>query len=428
VARPMTITEKIMAQSADLPEVSPGQIIMAKIGLVYISDYKVATILNNIKALGGRGVFDQESVVIVYDHYAVASTVNHANMHNEARKLAKAFNLPIYDIGRHGIMHQVVLEEGYLVPGMIAIGTDAHAPTGGAIGAVVLGMGTTDATVAAATGESWLRVPATVKVEIQGRLPQGTMSRDIMSYFMGQKGWDGTKGEWANQALEFTGTSAKTMSMDSRLSLCNLSADAGAKNAIFPPDEITRSYLKGKTKKVPQFYQSDPDAEYADHITLDVTNLEPQVACPHSPDNVKPLSQLLGTKIHVATIATCANGRLEDLHAAAQILKGRKIHPDVRMIVSPASQKIYRQALQDGTFNTLSKSGVVIGHSSCGPCTGGQLVVLGDQEVCIASVPRNFQGRMGSNQSEIYSANPAVVAASAIRGVISDPKEFLLKE
>jgi len=425
MSRPMTITEKIMAQAAGLPAVSPGQIIMAKIGLVYLSEIKVATVLNNVKKLGLSRVFDPESVVILFDHCAVAPNVNNANMHVEVRKLAKEFHLPIYDIGRHGLMHQVVVEEGYLVPGIIAIGTDAHGTTGGALGAVTMGMATTDATVAAATGEGWLRVPETVRIDIQGKLPPGTTSWDIIFYFMGQKGWDGTAGEWAYQALEFTGETIRGMSIDSRMALCNLSADAGAKNAICPPDEITQNFMKDKTRRTPIYHQSDPDAEYADHIILDVANLEPQVACPHTPDNVKPVSQLLGTKIQVATIATCANGRLEDLHLAAKIMKGRKVHPDVRMIISPASQKIYGQALEDGTFSTLQKSGAVIAHSSCGPCNGSQLVILGDDEVCIGSVPRNFKGRLGSKKSFVYSANPAVVAASAIKGVIADPREFL---
>jgi 3-isopropylmalate/(R)-2-methylmalate dehydratase large subunit len=288
-----------------------------------------------------------------------------------------------------------------------------------------MGMATTDASVAAATGENWLRVPETVKIELQGKLPPGTMSRDIMFYFMGDKGWDGTQGTWAYQALEFTGEAAKAMSIDSRLALCNLSADAGAKNAIFPPDEVTRKYMEGRARKTPIYHQSDPDAVYADSITLDVSSLEPHIACPHTPDNVKPLSQLLGTKIHVATVSTCANGRLEDLHAAAEILKGRKVHPDVRLVVSPASQRIYGEALEDGTFTVLQKAGAVIGHSSCGPCNGSQLVVLGDDEVCIGTVPRNFIGRLGSKKSYVYSANAQVVAASAIKGSIADPREFL---
>jgi 3-isopropylmalate/(R)-2-methylmalate dehydratase large subunit len=276
-----------------------------------------------------------------------------------------------------------------------------------------------------ATGELWMRVPESVKVEIHGNLPEGTMSRDIMFYFMGMKGWDGTKAEWAYKAIELTGEAVEHMSMDSRLALCNLASDAGAKNAIIPPDDITQDYCKKRAKRPFQLFQSNPAAEYVERITLDASALEPQVACPHSPDNVKPLSQVLGTKITVATISSCSNGRLEDLHVAAKILNGKKVHPGVRMIVSPASQTIYAQATQDGTFSTLLRSGVLVCHSTCGPCYGGQLVILGDGEVCIGSLPRNMQGRLGSPKSEIYSANPAVVAASAIKGAIADPRDFL---
>jgi len=424
MSKAMTLTEKIMAQSAGLAEVVPGQMVTAKIGLAYTMDTLGKIVFDHLRSAGATKVFDPEKVLVVFDHFAPAPDVNYANLHNEVRRLAKQYNVRIYDIGHQGIMHHVVAEEGYLVPGIIAIATDSHALTGGALGAMVLGVGATDAAMAMASGELWLRVPATVKVEISGSLPKGTMSRDIMLYLLGQKGWDGTNAEWAYQAIELTGETVKNMSMDSRFALCNLSSDAGAKNAIIPPDDVTRDYLKGRTKRTFQFFQSDPQAEYADTISLDASTFEPQVACPHSPDNVKPLSQVLGTKIHVATISSCSGGRLEDLHVAAQILKGRKVHPDVRMIVSPASQKIYQEAVEDGTFSTLLKSGVLIGHATCGPCHGGQLVVLGEGEVCIGSVPRNMQGRMGSPKAEIYSANPAVVAASAIKGVIADPREF----
>lgn len=425
MAKPMTITEKIMAHSAGLDEVVPGQIITAKLGLVYTSDWQGKTVFEHLKSFGVTKVFDREKTLVVFDHFMPDTDMSYANLHSAIRKLAKEFDVTLYDAGNNGIQHHFVAEEGYLVPGIISIGTDSHALTGGAMGAVALGMGATDAAVAMATGEVWLKVPASIKVLLNGKLSPGTMSRDIMLYFMGQKGWDGTQAEWTYQAIELTGEAVEAMSMDSRLSLCNLSSDMGAKNAIIPPDAVTRAYLKGRAKRPGQFFQSDPDAEYSEKITFDVSDLEPQVACPHSPDNVKPLAEVLGTKISVATIASCSNGRLEDLQIAAKILKGKKIHPDVRMIVAPASQKIFAQAIADGTLATLVESGVVIGPPTCGPCHGGQLVILGDGEVCIGSLPRNMQGRLGSLKSDVYSANPSVVAASAIKGVISDPKEFL---
>ena len=423
--RPMTLTEKIMAQASGLAEVIPGQMITAKIGLAYTMDTLGKIVFNHMKAMGATKVYDKRKALVVIDHFAPAPDVNYANLHNDVRRLAKEFEVQVYDIGRQGIMHHVVAEEGYLVPGIIAVATDSHALTGGALGAVVLGVGATDAAVAMAIGELWLRVPATVRVEIQGTLPKGTMSRDVMLFLMGQKGWDGTRAEWTYQAIELVGDTVKNMSMDSRFALCNLCSDTGAKNAIIPPDEVTQNYLKGRTERSYQFFLSDPEAEYGDVLSLDVSKLEPQVACPHSPDNVKPLSEVLGKTIHVATISSCSGGRLEDLHVAAEVLRGKKVHPDVRMVVSPASQKVYQQAMEDGTFSTVLRAGVLIGHATCGPCHGGQLVVLGDGEVCIGSVPRNMQGRMGSPGAEIYSANPAVVAASAIKGAISDPREFL---
>ncbi len=421
----MTITEKIMARSAGLAEVIPGQVITAKIGLAYTQDVSGKVLFGLLKSLGATKVFDNGRVLVVFDHCVPATDVSYANLHVEVRRLAHEFGVTLYDVGHHGLMHQIVAEDGYLVPGIIAVCTDSHALTGGAMGAVTLGVGPTDAAVAMASGELWVRVPASVKIDLQGKLPVGTMSRDIMFYFMGQKGWDGTRAEWTYQAIELTGETVRDMTMDSRFSLCNLASDTGAKNAIIPPDEVTRGYLKGRARNPSEFMSSDEDAEYVDRITFNVSSLEPQVACPHSPDNVKPLSAVLGTKINAATIASCTNGRLEDLRLAAQILKGKKIHPEVRMIVSPASQSIYAQAVDDGTFATLAKAGALIAHSTCGPCWGGELAILGDGEVCIGSLPRNMQGRLGSPKAEIYSANPAVVAASAVKGVIADPREFL---
>jgi len=421
----MTITEKILAQAARLPEVIPGQMVTARVGLVYTMDLWAKDVFDHLRETGAKRVFDSEKVVVVFDHCMPPTDVKSANLHNEIRKVAREFSVPIYDVGHQGVMHQLVAEEGYLAPGMIAVGTDSHAPTGGGMGAVVVGIGATDAAIAMATGELWLRVPSSVRVEVHGEMPRGTMSRDIMTFLMGQKGWDGTKAVWAYQAVELAGETVKKMSMDSRFALCNMASDMGIKNAIVGPDDVTLKYLKGRARSTPQLFQSDTDAGYADQMTLDVSDMEPQVACPHSPDHVKPLSHIRGAKINVATIASCSNGRLEDLHAAAQILKGRKIHPDVRMIVSPASQRIYGQAMEDGTFDVFLKAGVLISHSTCGPCLGVQGVVLGDGDVCIGTLPRNMKGRLGSPKAEIYLANPAVVAASAIKGEIADPGEFL---
>jgi homoaconitase/3-isopropylmalate dehydratase large subunit len=288
-----------------------------------------------------------------------------------------------------------------------------------------MGMGTTDAVVAIATGELWIRVPEPVKVVIEGHFPTGVMARDVMSFLFRQKGWDGSEAKWTYRAIEFTGETISQMNMEERLSLCNLLSDSGAKNGIIAPDDITLDYVKPRAKKKYQIFQSDAEAFYEEEIMVDVSGLEPQIACPHSPDNVKPISEVAGTKVNIAFLGSCTNGRLGDIRVAASIFKGRKVHPGVRMTVSPASQSIYKDALDEGLFNILCDAGVLIAPSTCGPCFGGQLVALGSGDVAITSSARNLKGRMGSPEAQIYSANPAVVAASAITGEITDPKQFL---
>jgi 3-isopropylmalate/(R)-2-methylmalate dehydratase large subunit len=423
--RPMTITEKILANSAGVPEVVPGQILNVKIGLAYTMDTLGKLVFDNLHKLGIDSVFDKDRVVIVFDHQAPAPNSKWADLHNIIRKEAKEFGVRLYDIGENGMMHQMVVQEGHLVPGIVAIGTDSHALTGGAVGAVTMGMGTTDAVIAMATGELWLRVPEPVKVVLAGNFPTGVMARDVMSHLFRQKGWDGSEAKWTYRAVEFSGETIDGMNMEERLSLCNFLSDSGAKNGIIAPDEITLDYVKPRAKKNFQLFQSDAEADYEEVIMVEVNDLEPQIACPHSPDNVKPVSEVAGTKVNVAFIGSCTNGRLGDIRVAARILKGRKIHPGVRMTVSPSSQSIYKQALNEGLFNILSDAGVLIAPSTCGPCFGGQLVVLAQGDVAISSSARNLKGRMGSPEAQIYSANPAVVAASAVSGEITDPRKFL---
>ena len=423
--RSMTITEKILADAAGVTEVVPGSIINVKIGLAYTMDTLAKLVFDNLRKLGVDDVFDKDRVVVVLDHQAPPPTGKWADMHNILRKEAKEFGVRLYDIGHNGMMHQIVVQEGHLVPGIIAIGTDSHALTGGALGAVTMGVGTTDAVVAMATGELWMRVPEPVKVILDGEFPLGVMARDVMSYLFKEKGWDGSAAKWTYRSVEFTGETVSRMNMEERLSLCNFLSDSGAKNGIIAPDDITMAYVAPRAKQEYQIYKSDPDAEYEEVLTVHVEELEPQIACPHSPDNVKPVSKVAGTKVNVAFIGTCTNGRLGDIRTAAHVLKGRRVHPGVRMTISPASQTIYKEALKEGLFDILSDAGVLIAPSTCGPCFGGQLVVLGEGDVAISSGARNLKGRMGSPEAMIYSANPAVVAASAIRGEITDPKEFL---
>jgi len=423
--RPMTITEKILAHSSGLDEVVPGQLFNCKIGLAYTMDFLGKGVFDNLEKLGAKKVFDKDKVVVVFDHKSPPCSAADANLHSIVRKQAQKYGLKLYDVGQHGMMHHVVVEEGHLVPGIVALGTDSHALTGGAAGAVVMGIGVTDIAIAMATGQLWLRVPEPVKVIVEGEFPPGVMARDIMAFLFREKGWDGTAAKWTYRAIEFAGPAIAKMEMDERFSLCNLVSDSGAKNSIIAPDETTLAYVKPRAKREFKVFQSDPDAHYEEIRTLDVSSLVPQVACPHSPDNVKDVSEVAGTKINVGIIGSCTNGRLSDIRAAAKILKGRHVQPGVRMIVSPVSQRVYKQALNEGLFSILAEAGVIIGPATCGVCTGGQLAVLGDGEVAIAATPRNMKGRMGSKEAQIYSANPAVVAASAVTGEITDPKQFL---
>lgn len=425
MTRPMTITEKILAKSSQQDEVIPGQLINSRIGLAYTMDFLAKVVFGHLGKLGATKVFDPEKVVVIFDHCVPAPDVKWANLHNEVRKFAKEFELVVYDVGNHGMMHHMVAQEGHLLPGIVALGTDSHALTGGAVGAVVMGIGATDIAIAMATGELWLRVPEAVKVILEGDFKKGVMARDVMSYIIGQKGWDGGEANWAYRSIEFAGETLKKMDMDSRFSLCNLTSDTGAKNGIVPVDEITLEYVRQRAKGDFEVLTSDPDAKYEEVLTVDVGSLEPQVACPDSPDNVHPIQKVVGEKVNVAFIGSCTNGRLSDLRIAAEVLKGRKVHPEVRLTVSPISQQVFNQALDEGLLKTLSDAGAIIAPSTCGPCFGGQLVILGDGDVAISATPRNIKGRMGSPNAQIFGANPAVVAASAIMGEITDPRAFL---
>ncbi len=425
MSRPMAITEKILAKAGRVDHVEPGDVVNAKVDLVYTMDFLGKVLYTHMAELGAKHVFDDSKVVVIFDHYAPPPNVQWAEVHQWIRGAVKQYGGTLYDIGRHGVMHQIIVENGHIRPGTLAIGTDSHAPTGGALGAVVVGIGASDAAIAMASGEVWLAVPESVKVVVKGKMPLGVMSRDMMFRIMGEKGWDGGRGEWAYKAIEFTGETIKRMDMSSRLTTTNLVSDLGAKNGIIEPDNVTIRYLKGRTKEPFKAFRSDPGAAYSEEYKIDVSRLEPQVACPHSPDNVKPIKEVEGTKIDMAAIGSCTNARIDDLSIAARILKGRKVHPGTRMLVSPASTSIFSEALRKGIVQVLSDAGAIVANCGCGPCLGAQLAVLAPGEVCITSTPRNMEGRMGSPKAQIYSANPATVAASAVEGAITDPRKFL---
>jgi 3-isopropylmalate/(R)-2-methylmalate dehydratase large subunit len=425
LVRQMTITEKILAESGGEREAKPGDIVIAKVNLVATMDFLGKVLYQKVQEMGAKRVYDSEKVVVTFDHFVPPTDVSWATTQQTIREQVKTFGGTLYDIGRHGIMHQLVVEEGYVLPGTVCIATDSHAPTGGALGAICMGAGVTDAAIAMAMGELWLMVPESVKVTLEGSFPSGVTSRDVMFYLMGQKGWDGGRGEWAYRGIEIGGETVKRMGMSARLVLTNLVSDMGAKNGIIEPDAVTEEYLKNRARGSYKTLKSDSGAQYAEQVKVDVSTLEPQVACPHSPDNVKPIKEVEGKKVDWAVIGSCTNGRLEDIRVAAELIKGKKVHRDVKFVISPASTRIYNDALKEGLFGILAESGAIIGHSTCGPCIGGQLTVLAPGEVCITATPRNMKGRMGSPDAQIYGANPYVVTASAIEGAITDPRRYL---
>jgi len=425
MARSMTITEKIMARAAGKDEVKPGDIINANIDLVYTMDFLGKVLFEHLKDLGVKKVFNKDKVVVVFDHLTPPSTENAAELQRYVRQAVDKYGGILYDVGRHGIMHQMVVENGHVLPGNLVVGTDSHTPTAGAMGAVVAGVGATDAAVAMATGKLWLRVPEQVKVIVKGAFSPGVGPRDLVFNLMKQKGWDGSTGLWAYKSIEFSGKAINILNVDKRLTATNLIADMGAKNAIMEPNQATIDYLKNITDKKYEVVKSDQDADYYEVLEIDANQLEPSVACPHSPDNVKVISEVEGTRIDQAIIASCSNARISDLQEAAEILKDNEVASHTRLIISPASQAIYQQALKEGLIDIFLKAGALVGPPSCGPCYGAQMGLLASEEVCITTTPRNMQGRMGSKQAEIYSASPKIVAASAVKGEIADPRKIL---
>ncbi len=423
--RPMTITEKVIANAAGKGEVVPGEIVNAKIDLVYTMDFLGKVVFGHLNRIGAKRVFDKEKVVVIFDHLTPPASKNAAEIQKFVRNAVKEMGGKLYDVGRHGIMHQVIVEKGFVRPGDLVVGTDSHTPTAGALGAVVIGVGATDAAVAMATGELWVRVPEQVKVNVKGDFMPGVTSRDLVFYLIKAKGWDGTTGEWAYKSIEFAGETIKKLSIDSRLTATNYISDMGAKNAIIEPDQTTIDFLESKGCKELRVLKSDEGAEYCEILEVEVGNLPPLVACPDSPDNVKKVEDIAGARIDQAVIGSCANGRLEDLRMAASILKGRKVNDGSRLIISPASQEVFLKAIEEGLIRTFLEAGALVAEPSCGPCYGGHLGLLADNEVCISTTTRNMKGRMGSDEAEIYLANPAVVAASAVKGCIADPREFL---
>ncbi|MFA9454003.1 MAG: 3-isopropylmalate dehydratase large subunit [Candidatus Aminicenantaceae bacterium] len=411
-----TFSEKILGSRAGR-DVKAGEVVTVAPDLILSHD-NTAAISKEFAKLGVERVRRPEKIVIILDHVVPAAAEIYAQNHKLIREFVAAQDIPHFFDIQHGICHQVFSESGFALPGKLILGADSHTTSYGAFGAFSAGIGRTEVACLWATDEIWLRVPETVRINMEGRFGDGVSAKDVILKIIGDNGAD-----FANyMSVEFAGPAAEHFSLASRLVLSNMAAEMGAKNGYFAPDEATLAYLEDRalTDFTPVF--SDEDAAFARVLLFDLSDLEPQVACPHTVDNVRPVTEVAGTRFHQALIGTCTNGRIEDLEAAARILEGHKVHPSVRVLVIPASRQVYVQAIKLGILEVLSEAGCVILNSGCGPCLGAHQGILAPGEVALSTANRNFRGRMGSRDSEIYLASPATVAASALTGVITDPR------
>ncbi len=418
----MTITEKIMARTSGRDQVKPGELVWVDINTVMTMDYLGKQCFTKFRSLGKSEVFDKDRVICVSDHLVPPPNQKFATMLNEWREVVREHDIThFYDLGRQGIAHQIMVEQGHVLPGTVSIGTDSHANTYGAVGAVGNAVGVTDAAVAMATGKAWFRVPEAVKFNITGTWQPWIMAKDLSLHIMGMMHWNG---HLIYKTLEFTGPAISALDMAGRMTLCNMTVDLGAKNGIVAPDQVTVDYLSGVAKGEWEMLDSDEDAHYEAVYEVDVTNVGPTVALPDKLDDTVPVEKVVGTKFNKAFVGTCTNGRLEDLAIMAQILKDKQIHRDINMIVVPASQTVYLDALRAGYLETLIEAGAAIDTPSCASCAGIHTGVAGDGDIVLSAGNRNMKGRMGSKNAQIYLTSPAVVAASSVTGVITDPRTF----
>ncbi len=414
----MNITEKILAKGSSKKEVSPGDIVDADADMVMVHDLTGPLAVEAFRRIGIARVWDNKKIVIILDHQVPAESVKAAELHKMLRGFAKEQGILFYDVGRGGICHQVMPEKGRVLPGTVMVGADSHTCTYGAFGAFATGIGSTEAAAVFATGKIWLKVPETLKINVEGKFKPYVTPKDLILSVIGRVGADGA----TYKATEFTGATIRGMSMAGRMTLCNMSVEMGAKNGIVEPDETTRKFLEGRVTKPYEMLKSDKDAKYEKVFEFDAAKLEPTVACPSQVDNVKPISEVGNIPIDQAFIGSCTNGRLEDLRAAAQVMKGKTVKDGVRALVIPASQEVYRQAVDEGLVEIFTDAGALVCGSACGPCLGGHIGLLAAGETCVSTSNRNFIGRMGSTQANVYLASPATVAASALTGHITDPR------
>ncbi|MBR1908635.1 3-isopropylmalate dehydratase large subunit [bacterium] len=414
-----TIAEKIISKHVG-HDVKVGELVIAKVDVAAVQDGTGPLMVNEFKKLGKDKLANPERSILFIDHAAPSPRKELSNTHTVLREFAKEYGAVLSETGE-GVCHQRLVET-YVNPGEILVGADSHTCTSGALGAFSTGMGSTDIAVAMALGKTWLKVPATYKIEVEGEFQKGVYAKDLILHLIGTIGADGA----TYKALEFTGSTIKNMSMADRFTIANMAVEAGAKAGLFETDETTKTYLKEKGRE-DKFVEikADEDAVYEKIIKINASELKPTISCPHTVDNTKTVDELENVKVNQVFIGTCTNGRIEDLRIAAEILKGKKVNPDVRLLVAPASRTVFLQALKEGLIEILVESGASIVTSGCGPCVGVHAGILGDGEVCLATQNRNFQGRMGNTKGFIYLSSPAVAAYSAIKGYIADVREVL---
>ena len=416
----MTMTQKILAAHAGLREVSAGQLIQAKLNIVLGNDITTPVAVNEFKKAGFEGVYDKDKVVIVLDHFVPNKDIKAAEQSKTCREFACDHCIShFYDVGKMGIEHALLPEQGIVTAGDCIIGADSHTCTYGALGAFSTGVGSTDMAAGMATGKAWFKVPSAIRFHLTGALKPNVSGKDVILTVIGMIGVDGA----LYKSMEFTGPGVASLSMDDRLCICNMAIEAGAKNGIFPVDDRTLEYLKGRSEREPVIYTADEDAPYEKTIEMDLSKIEPTVACPHLPENTRPAKELGNIRIDQVVIGSCTNGRMEDMEAAYRILNGKTVAKGVRCIIIPATMAIYRECIQRGYTTAFIDAGAVVSTPTCGPCLGGYMGILAEGERCVATTNRNFVGRMGHVKSEVYLASPATAAASALTGHITEPKE-----
>jgi len=416
----MTVSQKILAAHAGKEFATPGELVNCKLDVVLGNDVTAPVAIAEFEKLGMDQVFDQEKIVLVPDHFTPNKDIKSAEQSKIMRDFARQLGIKHYfEIGCMGIEHCLLPEQGLVLPGDLIIGADSHTCTYGALGAFATGVGSTDMAAGMATGEAWFKVPESIKFIYYGKMPRWLSGKDLILHTIGDIGVDGAR----YMSMEFTGEVISKLSMDNRFTMANMAIEAGGKNGIIAADEITREYVEQRARRPYTVYQSDPDAEYFEIREYDVSKMEPVIAFPHLPENTRPVSEATGVSLDQVVIGSCTNGRLEDLEIAASLLKGKKVHPEIRLLIFPGTQQIYLNALRRGYIETFIEAGAVVSTPTCGPCLGGHMGILAKGEKALATTNRNFVGRMGHPESEVYLASPAVAAASAIKGRITAPWE-----